>query len=488
MDAFRTATEASHFYAPRIHHSNLNPPPIDNTEMPCLGLKPRQVAADMAAMTEVAPLSNNLSNAPTGLKPEPYSQASSLAADQLPELTPDHEDQDQNPASPLFIKQSPSSSSPVGKAFHQETLSTSTTPAAIFSTGSREEPIEIDDNYISPTPAPPFPPRGRKGRSLGENSTKHIRELRAQAEGGSIDAALKLGWSVERLTILFNQAKTRRGILVAPNQPIDDLQLLARIEQRKENGREASKRRAHKLKARAAEGDIEAAKKLKLSDKTMSAMFPSLTDAAPLSSDAQYKPEESPTEPPDFHQEAVYPREREIARSRESKMAGFAAVEMQKQQFAGPSQQPRAVAGGSSAYPSFANSAMQPLAPAAQGGQMSQNHVTTLQTRNSTWGALQSNAQMYAVPPTAGSIEKEIQLRTACNEWKQMAAMAYQKALQYETSLMQHQTLMKKNNNAGVTCIDAVQHFRMSPRAYQRRKQEYTWVYETGTDAGETDD
>ncbi|KAM3414628.1 hypothetical protein BST61_g9787 [Cercospora zeina] len=117
--------------------------------------------------------------------------------------------------------------------------------------------------------------KAARGRSLGDRSTKPIKQLRMLAEQDNLDAALKLGWSVERLTEIFNRNKLARGIPVTSiMQSIDDPEVLARIEERKHNARVATQRRTNRLKERAHNGDIEAAKKLGLGKKTMDNLFP----------------------------------------------------------------------------------------------------------------------------------------------------------------------------------------------------------------------
>lgn len=125
-----------------------------------------------------------------------------------------------------------------------------------MSAGSKHNPIDIVETDTPPLPTLGGPTR-TKGRSLGERSSKPIKALREAASNGDIEAALKLGWAVERLTEMHNRNKAKRGIFVALDTPIDDAKLIARIEERKHNAREATKRRSDKLKARAAAGDIE---------------------------------------------------------------------------------------------------------------------------------------------------------------------------------------------------------------------------------------
>ena len=129
-------------------------------------------------------------------------------------------------------------------------------------------------------PEPPQRPnkkvKGGKGRSLGELSSKPIKELRAQAEIGDIEAAMKLGWGVDRLTELYNRKKATRGIEVYEGQEIDDPALLARIAQRNRHAKEAQRRRSDKLKIQAYAGDLDAAKKLGFSKRKLAELFPEM--------------------------------------------------------------------------------------------------------------------------------------------------------------------------------------------------------------------
>ncbi|USW57957.1 hypothetical protein Slin15195_G112760 [Septoria linicola] len=136
---------------------------------------------------------------------------------------------------------------------------------------SADDTIEIE---ATPEPRPQQSSRKAKkaarGRSLGDGSTRPIKLLRAAAEAGCIDSALKLGWAVERLTKMYNKKKVANGVAVTSElQPIDNPDLLARIEERKQNARVATQRRTDRLRAQAATGDREAARKLGLGKKSM---------------------------------------------------------------------------------------------------------------------------------------------------------------------------------------------------------------------------
>ncbi|KAF2209980.1 hypothetical protein CERZMDRAFT_86610 [Cercospora zeae-maydis SCOH1-5] len=159
----------------------------------------------------------------------------------------------------------------------QSTRNVSRKDVSVTPGATAEDTIDVDS-------LPPQPQHRRstikgkkaaRGRSLGERSTKPIRQLRMLAEQDNLDAALKLGWSVDRLTEIFNRNKLARGIAVTSiMQPIDDPEVLARIEERKHNARVATQRRTNRLKERAHNGDIEAAKKLGLGKRTMDNLFP----------------------------------------------------------------------------------------------------------------------------------------------------------------------------------------------------------------------
>lgn len=155
--------------------------------------------------------------------------------------------------------------------FHS--LMTSLPDRGMTPCGTELDPITLDDSPSEslPMPLPTLPSIRRiQGRSYGEHSSLPIKQARAQAERGDIDAAFKLGWSVERLTHIFNQQKLARGIPVTSlNEPIDDEVLIDRIQARKKSQCLASRRREEKLKARAKAGDREAAMKLKRCDRTV---------------------------------------------------------------------------------------------------------------------------------------------------------------------------------------------------------------------------
>ncbi|EME80278.1 uncharacterized protein MYCFIDRAFT_78033 [Pseudocercospora fijiensis CIRAD86] len=415
MDAFQEAINGQDVFATTYQQGFYIPPErSDHADMPCRGARPTQVAADLAAMIPS-------SNAPQ-YKVEQFSDPATPSRN-TPEVTPDHEDHGSG-SSALFIKQSPHSSPPTAQHSFREERHPSLTPSV--NTGSKEDPIDIDDNRESMAPAPVAPPRSRKGRSLGENSTKHIRDLRAQAEGGSIEAALKLGWSVERMTVLFNQDKLRRGVPTAMDTPIDDENLLARIEQRKENGREASKRRAHKLKVRANQGDFEAAKKLKLSNKTMSTMFPNHTEEFPL----QQKTERavSPTEPLHFQQH--------------SERRG--TVTLGASNHPTPRLAPR--------YPSQTHAQALPAAPTFRSEQ--------------SWG----NLTPYGMQASAFQ-KTEVHLLTARDEWMRMAAIAHSQAQALDQRLRQH---LRLREDIGMAVFDAIAPNR------KPREQELKWIQESG--------
>ncbi|EME39340.1 hypothetical protein DOTSEDRAFT_38548 [Dothistroma septosporum NZE10] len=145
----------------------------------------------------------------------------------------------------------------------------------ILSTPTKNTDSNDSLYYRSETPTRPTKKlRGGKGRSLGDLSSKPIKELRAQAENGSIDAAMKLGWGVDRLTELYNRKKAERGIEVYEGQDIDDEELLARIAQRNRLAKEAQRRRSDKLKIKAYAGDLDAAKKLGFSKRRIAELCP----------------------------------------------------------------------------------------------------------------------------------------------------------------------------------------------------------------------
>ncbi|KAF7188269.1 hypothetical protein HII31_10333 [Pseudocercospora fuligena] len=417
MEAFQEAINGHDVYATTYQQSYYVPPQhIDTGDMPCRGLRANQVAADLAAMSRIG--------AESQYKIEQISNPTT-PTQSPPGLTPDQEEHGSG-SSTLFIKQSPHSSPPTAQHSFREERLPSNTPS--INQGSKEDPIDIDDNRESETPAAGAPPRSRKGRSHGENSTKHIRELRNRAEGGSIEAALKLGWSVERMTVMFNKDKMRRGIRVAEDAPIDDEDLLAKIEQRKENGREASKRRAHKLKARASQGDIEAAKKLKLSDKTMSTMFPNRAEEIPH----QQKTERanSPTEPHNFQQRS---------RRRESVTLG-------------------------------ASNNSTPLpAPRYPGQSRTLTAASNFRSEQS-WGTLTPYAMQASI-----FHQTELQLLTARDEWSRMAAYAQHNAQALDGRLQQHRRLRA---DIGAVVYDAITPNR------QPREQEFKWVQESGFEEG----
>lgn len=120
------------------------------------------------------------------------------------------------------------------------------------------------------------PKKKAKGRSGGENSSRSIKALRKQAGKGDLEVAMKLGWSVARITDIFNENKRARGEQVSPGQPIDDDEILARIAVRQKSQAETQKRRQDTLRKKAYEGDYEAAKKLKMGKRRMREIFPQM--------------------------------------------------------------------------------------------------------------------------------------------------------------------------------------------------------------------
>ncbi|KXT11862.1 hypothetical protein AC579_4181 [Pseudocercospora musae] len=420
MEAFQEAINGHDVYATTYQQSYYTPPVYaDSTDMPCRGARPTQVAADLAAMARgsIAP----------PYKVEQFSNPTTPTQN-TPSLTPDPESHGSG-SSTLFIKQSPRSSPPTAQHSLREERLPSNTPS--INVGSKEDPIDIDDNRESRSPVPHALPRSRKGRSLGEHSTKHIRELRAKAEGGSIEAALKLGWSVERMTVLFNQDKIRRGIPTTKDTPIDDENLLARIEQRKENGREASKRRAHKLKARASQGDIEAAKKLKLSNKTMSTMFPDRAEDVPH----QQKIERtgSPTESHEFQQQLKRGGTVKLGAADESTPLPAPRYDSHSQTL--------------TAVPNFRS--------------------------EQSWGTLTPHGMQAST-----FHQTELQLLTARDEWSRMAALAQGNAQTLDHRLRQHRRLRE---DIGAVVYDAIAPSR-NPRG-----QELKWIQESGLENGGTE-
>ncbi|PIA91003.1 hypothetical protein CB0940_11450 [Cercospora beticola] len=204
----------------------------------------------------------------------------------------------------------PNSSPPVAPVasvpVRQSTHTAARKETSVIPGATADDTIDVD----SLTPQPQHrrtSTKGKKaarGRSLGERSTKPIKQLRMLAENDNLDAALKLGWSVERLTEIFNRNKAARGIhTTSIMQPIDDPELLARIEERKHNARVATQRRTNRLKERAHNGDFEAAKKLGLGKKTMDNLFPQ--PAGDRDGDQVKREQESlsPTEPRDFDED-----------------------------------------------------------------------------------------------------------------------------------------------------------------------------------------
>lgn len=150
-----------------------------------------------------------------------------------------------------------------------------------------------------------------KGRSGGEKSSRTIKALRAQANEGDIEAAMKLGWGVDRITELFNEKKAAKGEKVTPGQPIDDPDLLARIADKHKYQAEIQKKRQEKLRVRAYAGDWDAAKKLKMGKKRMEELFPHMKEGIELEQEAggamedENERERTPAEPFDFERERL---------------------------------------------------------------------------------------------------------------------------------------------------------------------------------------
>lgn len=142
-----------------------------------------------------------------------------------------------------------------------------------------EDTPRSDITSPPPQPAPAASPskkRKPKGRSGGEKSSRTIKQMRKEASKGDIEAAMKLGWGVDRITDIFNRKKAARGEKVTPGQPIDDPDLLRRITERHEYQAKIQKKRQNKLRVQAEAGDFEAAKKLKLGKKRLRQLFPHL--------------------------------------------------------------------------------------------------------------------------------------------------------------------------------------------------------------------
>lgn len=148
-----------------------------------------------------------------------------------------------------------------------------------------------------------------KGRSGGDKSSASIKALRVQAGKGDLDAAMKLGWGIDRITKIFNQKKVERGEKVASDQPIDDPALLARIAEKRKYQAEVQKKRQEKLRLRAYSGDYEAARKLKMGKKRMEELFPTLSEKSKQQEDngedvpVEASREKTPAEPLDYDQE-----------------------------------------------------------------------------------------------------------------------------------------------------------------------------------------
>ncbi|CAK4029712.1 Hypothetical predicted protein [Lecanosticta acicola] len=117
-----------------------------------------------------------------------------------------------------------------------------------------------------------------KGRSFGDNSCRAVKAMRASAEAGDIQAAIRLGWSVERITKLFNEEKVARGEQVYEGEPIDDPEIITQIQERQKKNRDHQRERAEKLRIRAQEGDFEAAKKAGYGKKRLKEMFPEMKE------------------------------------------------------------------------------------------------------------------------------------------------------------------------------------------------------------------
>ncbi|KAK4616792.1 uncharacterized protein CLAFUR5_12312 [Fulvia fulva] len=160
---------------------------------------------------------------------------------------------------------------------HYTTAEEPTIKPEVLSTPTKDQKSSSLLYYRPETrPRPSKKVKGGKGRSLGNLSSKPIKELRAQAENGDIEAAIKLGWGVDRITELYNRQKAARGIEVYEGQEIDDPALLARIAQRNRHAKEAQRRRSDKLKIQAYAGDLDAAKKLGFSKRKLAELFPEL--------------------------------------------------------------------------------------------------------------------------------------------------------------------------------------------------------------------
>jgi hypothetical protein len=84
--------------------------------------------------------------------------------------------------------------------------------------------------------------------------------LHEKAASGHIDSAIKLGWSIPRITELYNYDRARRNM--SPVDEIDDSEILEVLEQRKIAQRAHQKDYQQRQKARARNGDAGAAKKL----------------------------------------------------------------------------------------------------------------------------------------------------------------------------------------------------------------------------------
>lgn len=154
----------------------------------------------------------------------------------------------------------------------QATQATNTTPANNVVIRTRVTPAAILPASTPASTTPKANPKS-KGRSGGDKSSKGIKRLRILAENGDLEAAKKLGWGVERITKIFNEHKRARGIHVALDAPIDDPDLIAYINEKHKYQAEVQKKRQEKLRLAAYQGDMEAARKLKLGKRTMEAIF-----------------------------------------------------------------------------------------------------------------------------------------------------------------------------------------------------------------------
>lgn len=160
-------------------------------------------------------------------------------------------------------------------------------PNNTHTTRAREAPQMIQhhgerDNRTSEAPSlsesHASEPKPIKGRSFGAKSCKAVKMMRASAEAGDIQAAIRLGWGVERITKLYNEEKAARGENVVEGQSIDDPKIIAQITERQRRNRDHQRERAEKLKALAQSGDLEAAKKAGYSKKRIEELFPELKE------------------------------------------------------------------------------------------------------------------------------------------------------------------------------------------------------------------